>query len=72
MKLCPKPLKKEGENNQRILKIRSGKLMKTKTENKKKLDKTNMNIPELKWGIPLKRNPPYGILLREPSIGIPF
>jgi len=46
--------------------------MKTKTENKKKLDKTNMNIPELKWGIPLKRNPPYGILLREPSIGIPF
>jgi hypothetical protein len=36
MKLCPKPLKIEGENNQRISKsIRSGKLMKTKTENKK-------------------------------------
>ena len=54
MKLSPKLLKKEGENNQRILKefsksIRSGKLMKTKTEKQKKLDKTNMNIPELKY-----------------------
>jgi hypothetical protein len=66
MKLCPKPLKIEGENNQRISKsIRSGKLMKTKTENKK-LDKTNMKIPELKREFPSK-----GIPLRESSTGNP-
>jgi len=40
--------------------------MKTKTENKKKLDKTNMNIPELKWEFPSK-----GISLRESSIWNP-
>jgi len=36
-----------------------------------------MNIPELKWGYSLQKesplgNLPYGILLRELSIGIPF
>jgi len=52
--------------------------MKTKTENKQKLDKTNMNIPELKWEFPSKGislresstgNPPKEFFIRESSIG---